>query len=172
MICSLCMQKEGKLFENMRALYCDECFDARKASWGTVSEIIPGLFISGMREAEIWEFGPRICVHEDGPTYDMLRDCSAFIPILDKPPNSHQDRTGAVASIKALNQVSQHIHTLLIRQIPVLVHCWGGVERSPLAVAWFLVGYGYEDSLSDAYAFLKSKRPVVSDRTFWLPGKL
>lgn len=164
MICSLCMKAEGLQFENMRALYCAPCFEARKASWGVVTEVLPGLYLSGMREAEIWTDGTRLCVHEDTPTYEG----GLHVPILAKKPNSFKDRTGAIASIEALDKVADIIEYHQKNEDPLLVHCWGGAECSPLAVAWYLsqVGFGY---LEDAYAFLKEKRPVVSPRIIWLP---
>jgi protein-tyrosine phosphatase len=49
----------------------------------------------------------------------------------------------------------------------VLVHCEEGCERAPLAVAWFLkTRRGM--TLDEAYALIKSRRPIVQDRRAWL----
>jgi hypothetical protein len=51
--------------------------------------------------------------------------------------------------------------------MPVLVHCEEGCERAPLAVAWFLkTRRGM--TLDEAYALIKSRRPIVKDRRSWL----
>jgi hypothetical protein len=164
--CSLCLEAEGKQFPEMRALYCDPCYNAKRDAWGKVDEILPGLFLSGMREAETWTGGTRLCVHEDTPTYEG----GIHLPVLSKKPNSFKDRTGAIANLEALYQVGLIIHRHQLQGDPLLVHCWGGVERSPLALAYYLTVFTAKFvDLDHAYAYLKSKRPVVSQRKFWLP---
>ena len=54
----------------------------------------------------------------------------------------------------------------------VIVHCAMGIERSALAVAWFLrgrLGYG---SLTAAYDAISAARPVVADRSHWVGEEL
>jgi hypothetical protein len=55
---------------------------------------------------------------------------------------------------------------------PLLIHCLGGVERSPLTLATWMVKNGLQPDLDAAYVFLKNKRSVVQDRRHWLtqPG--
>jgi protein-tyrosine phosphatase len=110
--------------------------------------------------------GYRMCVHEDGPLY---KGQCYFIPILTTKPNSKWDRTGAIASIIELEKACKIIDQHVSNDEKILVHCMGGVERSPLTIAWYLVQWGQAVDLKDAYEFLKEKRPVVSDRRFWLP---
>ena len=48
----------------------------------------------------------------------------------------------------------------------VVVFCAMGMERSPLAVAWYLAKY--EDyTLGSAYKHIHSIRPIVLDRSWW-----
>lgn len=165
--CTICLEAEGIQYPDVKAIYCDSCYNAKREAFGVVHEIIPGLFLSGMREAETWTGGMRLCVHEDTPTYKG----GMHIPILSKKPNNFKDRTGAIASIQALDEVVLVISGHILSYQPLLVHCVGGVERSPLALAWFLSGSrkGQIGDLDKAYTFLKSKRRVVSQRKFWLP---
>ena len=54
----------------------------------------------------------------------------------------------------------------------VIVHCAMGIERSALAVAWFLrsrLGYG---SLTAAYDAISAARPIVADRSHWVGEEL
>ena len=54
----------------------------------------------------------------------------------------------------------------------VIVHCAMGIERSALAVAWFLrsrLGYG---SLTAAYDAISAVRPIVADRRGWAGEEL
>ena len=54
----------------------------------------------------------------------------------------------------------------------VIVHCAMGIERSALAVAWFLrswLGYG---SLTAAYDAISAVRPIVADRSGWAGEEL
>ena len=125
--CTLCLKAEGLQFPDMKAIYCEPCYNAKKESWGVVHEIIPGLFLSGMKEAETWTGGTRLCVHEDTPTYEG----GLHVPILSKKPNSFKDRRGAIADEYALYEVAGIIEAHQKAGVPILVHCWGGVERSP-----------------------------------------
>jgi len=53
----------------------------------------------------------------------------------------------------------------------ILVHCAAGIERSPLAVAWWMVTIRDHPACTwdDAYKFILSKRPQVEDRRYWIP---
>jgi protein-tyrosine phosphatase len=111
--------------------------------------------------------GARMCVHEDGPEYEG--QCY-FLPILITKPNSKLDRTGAVASLYKIGDASNIIDQIVKSGQDILVHCQGGIERSPLVVAWYLTFKAKMfDTLFDAYLFLKMRRPVVSNRLSWLP---
>jgi len=74
------------------------------------------------------------------------------------------------ADINKLNLLAALIPQGLLRG-RVLVHCAAGVERSPLAVSWYLLHYRSEfkfNSLEEAFALVKSKRPNVENRLDWI----
>ncbi|HEX4922203.1 MAG TPA: dual specificity protein phosphatase [Candidatus Bathyarchaeia archaeon] len=50
----------------------------------------------------------------------------------------------------------------------VLIHCVAGIHRSPLVVANMLFKQGYFDSLDAAYNHIKSLRPEIERREYWL----
>ena len=50
---------------------------------------------------------------------------------------------------------------------PVLVHCHGGMDRAPFAVAcYFVVEHGFTPE--DAYSFVKNKRPQTIVHDDWM----
>jgi hypothetical protein len=66
-----------------------------------------------------------------------------------------------------LDSTAAVIDAALERNQRVLVHCEEGCERAPLVVAWFLkTRRGM--TLDEAYALMKSRRPIVQDRRRWL----
>jgi protein-tyrosine phosphatase len=66
-----------------------------------------------------------------------------------------------------LDSTAAVIDAALGRNQRVLVHCEEGCERAPLVVAWFLkTRRGM--TLDEAYALMKSRRPIVHDRRRWL----
>ena len=75
---------------------------------------------------------------------------------------------GGLANVKVLDEFADFVDKLLSEGRKVLVHCAMGIERSPLAVVWYL-HKKKGMSIPEAYAFVKSKRSVVADRTIWLP---
>jgi predicted protein tyrosine phosphatase len=66
-----------------------------------------------------------------------------------------------------LDSTAAVIDAALERNQRVLVHCEEGCERAPLVVAWFLkTRRGM--TLDEAYALMKSRRPIIQDRRRWL----
>jgi hypothetical protein len=147
-------------------MYCEPCAIIKKDSVDTISQITGTLYLSGMQAAAKFA-GDRLCVHEMVPTYEGQYH---HIPILTTKPNSKSDRTGGVASIIQLEKACSIIDEYVSKGQPLLVHCHGGVERSPLTLAWYFVHWKRQHAdFNQAYEMLKSKRPVVSERLFWLP---
>lgn len=50
----------------------------------------------------------------------------------------------------------------------LLVHCLFGKERSPLAIAWWMVKSGRSKTLEEGISYLQSKRPIVENRIYWI----
>lgn len=122
------------------------------------SEIVPGLYVSGMYEWPRDFSGLLICVLENKPVEEP--DNATWIPIL---------KVGR-AELSQLDAVAEVIESQLASRV-VVVHCGAGIERSPLAVVWFL----YKKrgmTLDEAYTLVRSKRPIVQDRQNWLPASV
>ena len=83
-------------------------------------------------------------------------------------------RDGVPATRSQLDRIAGVIDRQLKRtdDTKVIVHCAMGMERSALAVAWFLrsrPGYG---SLTAAYDAISAARPIVADRSAWVGEEL
>lgn len=157
-------------------MYCARCRQLKDDAEGVASPILryelagdPAplceLFLGDEVAAAAFK-GERICVHEATPKYGGI---FWHVPILIVPPKSKLDRSGAIAGEGRLDWVGRIIDTQLALGKRVLVHCHGGVERSPLALCWWLWKSGRQPSLESALACLKEKRPVVANRLSWLP---
>lgn len=163
--CILCFEKHTRRWEGQPNMYCERCWTLRDEARGTLSEILPTLFLGDMDAASRFD-GHRMCVHEMGPTY--TGQCHRM-PILTTRPRSTTDRSGALVSVDLINKAADVIEDYVNRGEKLMVHCQGGIERSPLTIAWWLVRSKQFENFEQAYAFLKTKRPVVSQRLFWLP---
>lgn len=128
-----------------------------------ISWIFGTIYLSSAEGAKIWERGDIIFVHHDIQYYTR----GLHIPLLKKRPNDDIDRTGAEVNIENLKLIHAILDDAYNNDRNVLVHCRGGVERSPLVLATWLAGHQYW-SLDRAYMYIQTKRPVVQDRRFWL----
>lgn len=165
--CVICFGEHDRIHGERAALYCETCVVLKHDSVHVVSPIWNNLHLSGLIAASSFD-GMRLCVHECVPHYDGP---FIHIPILSKRPNGPTDRSGAVVNLDKLNEAVDVIEDYMNRGEKLLVHCKGGVERSPLTVAWYLVHRAKQfTTLNQAYGYLKSKRPVVSPRLIWLPS--
>ena len=115
------------------------------------SEIITNLFLGDLQDASRF----------DGMIISVLPDA------MDAQPK-RTIRLPFLANGRAtLDSTSALIDAGLHIGMPVLVHCEEGCERAPLVVAWFLkTRRGM--TLDEAYALIKSRRPIVKDRRAWL----
>lgn len=123
------------------------------------TEIAPRVWVgdesaaAALRNADGWTL---ICVRET--------DCKAssnvkHISLL------RMDARGQ-ASKESLNEIADAIDAARERG-NVLVHCWAGIERSPLSLVWWLCkreGYTVEG----AYKHIQGLRPQVRDCLDWL----
>lgn len=94
-------------------------------------------------------------VHENiipgySPTY--------HIPFLEIKNNKH------VASLEKLKEISVILSDYFDRYERILIHCICGMERSPLALAYWMIDVKMVSNMDEAYEFLQWKRPVVQDR--------
>jgi len=110
-----------------------------------------------------------LCVIETAPE-DRYPDMTYYVPILDHDEdNVWGTCLPPRALITQLDTACEIIDDHILNEVPLLVHCWAGIERSPLTLAYWLVRSKRQSDLDSAYKFLKSKRPIVEDRRSWLP---
>ena len=120
------------------------------ASWQE-SEIIPSLFVGDLQDAQKF----------DGTIISVLPD----VPQSEPPHAIHMPFLAD--GVASLDRTAALIDQELARGRRVLVHCEEGCERAPLVVAWFLKTKRGK-TLDEAYALLKSQRPIIEDRRRWL----
>lgn len=119
-------------------------------TWGH-SEIIENLFVGDLQDAQRFE----------GMIINVLPD------VLEGEPARAIQIPFLANGWATLDSTAALIDAALERGLRVLVHCEEGCERAPLVVAWFLkTRRGF--TLDEAYALLKSRRPIVEDRRRWL----
>jgi hypothetical protein len=84
---------------------------------------------------------------------------------------------GAKQTLKRVDMIADIIHEQLysFKRLPseykVIVHCAMGMERSVLAVAWYLQKYE-NHTLESAYRKIHDIRPVACDRSSWIGEEL
>lgn len=127
-----------------------------------VSKIIGSIYVSSYEGAKNFD-GDVLFVHHDVQYYTR----GLHIPLLKEKPNSSTDRTGAKVNRENLDLIQDTIEFHYETNAPLLVHCRGGVERSPLCVVTWLVE-SLNWSLDGAYEYVQNKRSVVEDRRYWL----
>jgi len=115
------------------------------------SEIIPNLFVGDLQDAQRF----------DGVIINVLPD------LLDGEPAQAIHVPFLAEGLASMERSAELIEDALARGARVLVHCEEGCERAPLVVAWFLKSRRAM-SLDEAYALLKSRRPIIEDRRRWL----
>jgi len=116
-----------------------------------------------LEDAKVWK-GNILCVLESFPKDEPSN--AILIPIL-RSPHEHLEDVDAEAIRPNLELIAHVIQNHVEAREKLLVHCMGGMERSPLALTWYLherVGMG----LNDAFDFVKSKRPQAINRIQWL----
>jgi protein-tyrosine phosphatase len=134
-----------------------------------MNQIMPDLYLGDWQDALLVQHNPisTLCVIET-TGWDRYEGMTYYVPILE-----HDEESLAIippkALISQLDDCCEIIDDHILNKLPLLVHCWAGVERSPLTLAYWLVKSHRQPNLDEAYKFLKSKRPIVEDRREWLP---
>ncbi len=130
----------------------------------TANEVIKNVWVGDLEDAKVWE-GNKICVLEHYPSKYFPKN-SILIPIL-REVHEHLEEQDAEVIMENIDLVSSIIQNHIMAGEKVLVHCMGGMERSPLAVTWYLhKNAGVH--LNDAFDFVKTKRPQALNRIQWL----
>jgi len=127
------------------------------------NEVMPNVWVGSGSDAYEVKDNPKyhlICVLEQKPV-GFLKNFS-WLPVLSKDEEGFD-----VARMESLDVISSEIDKLLARGFIVVVFCGAGMERSPLAVAWYVhktVGINIED----AYCWVKKHRRITTPRMEWI----
>lgn len=125
------------------------------------SEIAPGVFVGGWKDAERFQ-GTKFCVLDEAPP--------------DMPPATHipiYREEGDRPDTKNLDRLAEGVRSARAKGEPVLVFCGHGVRRAPLGGAWYL--HRAEGlSLDQAYDRVRAVRPKIEHARDWIgnPGEL
>lgn len=128
------------------------------------TEILKGVFLGDLDDAYLFK-GAKVTVHE-GLRKDALEYGGHWVPIVVSHKEDTDNFTASRPMLDAATSIVRHYQQL---GESVLLHCVAGVERSPLAMAYFLKRYGYQRTIADAYTYIRKLRPQVMERTHWLP---
>ena len=90
------------------------------------------------------------------------------VPIL-RPAHGAEEAGNRRAIFVQVEAVADLVELHLAREERVLVSCGHGIERSPLAVVWYLYRKRGMD-VSSAYGLVRQKRPQVQERLDWMHG--
>lgn len=125
-----------------------------------MSEVCPGLFLGNANDAKdldrlkendiktIINISTNIpCYHQDDPLFDYLQ-----LPCQD---SIHQNL------LEYFETTFEYIQRKLTAKENVLVHCQGGVSRSPSFIIGYLMRY-HSKTFQDAYSFVKDKRKIIN----------
>ena len=122
----------------------------------SASEIAPGVFVGGWKDAERFE-GRKICVLDEVPE-EGIADAT-YIPIYDGARD---------APIRAnLERIVGLVDTARAKDEPVLLFCGYGVRRGSLAGAWYLHRHD-GISLDEAYGRVRAVRPQIEEVKKWV----
>lgn len=119
------------------------------------SEIGPGVFVGGWKDAEKFT-GVRLCVLDELPADGAPADQHVRI----------YDEEGEGPLRANLDRLADIVETTRARGDPVLLFCYQGIRRGPLAGAWYL--HRHERiSLDEAFACLEKVRPGIEHVRDW-----
>ena len=148
------IERQEQLKEISRYYPIPKYFDLDRISWVTDDVAITS--VGGAEEALLHEGYFVINVAEE-----IINDAHACIPIDPYVEDVERQR-------ETVDLVSDNIQRELTHNgRKVVVHCHMGMERSVLAVAWWLHSYK-NMSLDEAYGLISQKRPIALDRREWI----
>ena len=148
------IERQEQLKEISRYYPIPKYFDLDRISWVTDDVAITS--VGGAEEALLQEGSFVINVAEE-----IINDAHACIPIEPYVEDVERQR-------ETVDLVSDTVQRELgHNRRKVVVHCHMGMERSVLAVAWWLHSYK-NMSLDEAYGLIRQKRPIALDRREWI----
>ena len=133
---------------------------ARAASPRTspLSEVAPGVFVGGWKEAERFS-GARICVLDERPAELDGWPGTEHVPIYDGAKDA--------PLVENLDRVADWMHRAHATGAPVMVFCGHGVRRGSLGGAWYLHRYAGM-TLTEAFDAVAAVRPQIERPEEWI----
>ncbi|CAF3636175.1 unnamed protein product [Rotaria socialis] len=132
----------------------------------TMSEVIPGLYLGNAQDAEdmnllkqndiksIINISTSIpCHYANEKIFDYLQ-----LPCYDSCREN---------ILQYFDHTLEYIHQKLLLNQNILVHCQGGVSRSPSFVIGYLIKY-HSKTFDQAYSFTKEKRKIINPNFYFL----
>ncbi len=120
-----------------------------------MNQILGEIYIGDLRDAKEHPDMFKLCLLESPSKLPK----SFWIKLLD---SDEKARTGT------LDQARMIIDAFYGSGEKLLVHCGAGIERSPLAVAyWLCFQDGFKGHIEEAYQFIQKVRPEVQYRGLW-----
>ncbi len=108
------------------------------------------------------------CMHEDLKTW---RANHHWFPI-GFPSLDPDEMDSQGIDFDQLQRACVKLDEFMAQGVSCLVHCYSGVERGPLTVVYWLWSRGHFPSLQAAYDHVRKLRPIVQERTHWLPSEI
>lgn len=146
-----------KVLKSMVGHEVPDNFDPHEISW-----VLPNLGVTGAEGAEEAIKQGHFTINVAG---ELDIETTVKMPI--EPSNA---TWGIKKSSKVLQTLESIVNTMemaMATEKKVVVNCSMGMERSVLATVWYLVR-NKSMGLDTAYSFVRSVRPIATDRREWL----
>jgi hypothetical protein len=140
--------------------YASPSPERTKQAEASSNEILPGLLIGSLSQCAT--------AARNGYATLSVRHIKCSVPTC---VNKHfLDLDTFTASKAGLDAFADELHvTWCLKGQKTFVHCFHGIERAPLAVAYAIKrDVTPQFSFEEVYAFVRRMRPVALDRTKWL----
>ena len=134
-----------------------DSFDPHEISW-----VLPNLGVTGAEGAENAIKQGYFTINVAG---ELGLDATVKMPI--EPSNAVWGFKKTSTVLTMLEQIVNTMEMAMATDQKVVVNCSMGMERSVLAAVWYLVR-NKGMSLDNAYSFVRSVRPIATDRREWL----
>jgi len=134
-----------------------DSFDPHEISW-----VLPNLGVTGAEGAEKAIDKGHFVINVAG---ELVNEATVKMPI--EPSNQVWGIKRSNTVLPTLESIVNMMDMVMATDQKVVVHCSMGMERSVLATVWYLVR-NKGMSLDNAYSFVRSVRPIATDRREWL----
>jgi hypothetical protein len=131
-----------------------------------MSEVIPGLYLGNAHDAEDKNFLEQNeikCIINISTTIPCYHENETLFDYYHLPCNDtcHEN------ILQHFDKTFEYIHKKLSLNQNVLVHCQGGISRSPSFIIGYLMKY-YSKTFDQAYSIVKDKRKIINPNLSFL----